>query len=111
MLLGAYDGDRFVYVGQTDIGFTGGKLSEVLSRLVRLVRSECPFSEIPKVKGNVVWVEPEIVCQVRFSDWSKKGVMLHPVFLGVKNAKRALEHHRTSWPQTISSPRRYEYLL
>ncbi len=51
LLLGGYEEDRLIYVGQTDIGLTGRKLPQVLSRMGSLVHPKCPLMEIPKVKA------------------------------------------------------------
>ncbi len=83
LLLGLQEGDRLRYIGWTDFGF-GGKLKYVLNRVVTLIRPASPFDVQPKLNGSVVWVEPRIPCRVRFSDWTKGGEMLHPMFVSLR---------------------------
>lgn len=86
LVLGADQGKHLVYVGQTDFGFNG-KLNRVLSRLFPLVRKDSPLTSHPKFKKPVAWVEPCVLCEIQFSEWTKNGLMLHPMFLSLKRIR------------------------
>lgn len=91
LLLGVYKKDEFVYVGHTGTGFNERSLDELIGAMKPLVRSSAPFST--KVDANMppVWVKPKLVCNVKFTEWTRDGHMRHPVFLGLRADKPAPE--------------------
>ena len=84
LILGVYDADRLVYIGHAGGGFTDEQLASLLRRLEPLARQQSPFDKAPKTNTEVTWVEPRLVCEVRFSEWTNEGLMRHPVFLGMR---------------------------
>jgi bifunctional non-homologous end joining protein LigD len=88
LLLGYYDGDRFVYVGHTGGGMTGDTLREMAERLAPLERPTSPFDRPVKTNERAHWVDPEIVVEVKFSQWTADGKLRHPIFLGIRDDKR-----------------------
>lgn len=91
LVLGVYQGDRFVYIGHTGGGFNDKSLQEVFSRLEPLRTDECPFEEKPKTNMPVTWVKPEIVVEVKFQEWTNEGIMRVPIFQGVREDKSPRE--------------------
>jgi bifunctional non-homologous end joining protein LigD len=87
VLLGVYEGKNLVYVGHTGGGFDEESLKEVSARLETLERKTSPFQKKPKSNTPATWVEPELVCEVRFIDWSRDNIMLQPIFLGLREDK------------------------
>jgi bifunctional non-homologous end joining protein LigD len=87
LLLGYYDGDRFVYVGHTGGGMTGESLRDMATRLAPLERATSPFAERVKTNERAHWVEPEVVVEVKFSQLTADGKLRHPIFLGVRDDK------------------------
>ena len=91
LLLGYYDGDRFIYVGHTGGGFTRQGLQQMYRRLAPLERKTSPFEETPKTNERAHWVKPEIVVEVKFNEWTADRRLRQPIFLGVRDDKAARE--------------------
>jgi bifunctional non-homologous end joining protein LigD len=86
--LGVYRGDKLVYVSKVGTGFDGKTLQAIWEKLQPLKRSTSPFTErTPGGRGHS-WVEPLLVCEVRFSDWTYDGGIRHPAFLGLRSDKK-----------------------
>jgi bifunctional non-homologous end joining protein LigD len=94
LILGVYEGNRLVYVGHVGTGFDTKRLKDLYTRLEPLVRKSCPFQQVPKTNSPARWVEPRLVCEVDFADWTKEGYMRQMVFLGLREDKRAKDVHR-----------------
>ncbi len=93
LVLGVRRGKELVWVGNCGTGFTERDIDELLARLEPLRRETTPFAaepRMPKVrKGDVVWVEPELVCEVEFAEWTHDGHLRAPSFLGLRDDKPA----------------------
>jgi DNA ligase D-like protein (predicted ligase) len=95
LLLGYYEGDRLRYAGKVGTGFTRAALSQMAARLAPLRRESTPFGEVVR-EPRVTWVEPHLVAQVAFSEWTRDGRLRHPRFLGLREDKAAEEVVRES---------------
>jgi bifunctional non-homologous end joining protein LigD len=91
LLLGYFDHDRFIYVGHTGGGFTGAGLAEMYRRLAPLEQSKSPFEEVPKTNERAHWVKPQVVVEVKFSEWTGDGKLRQPIYLGTRDDKAASE--------------------
>ena len=87
LLLGYFDHDRFIYVGHTGGGFTRQGLEEMYYRLKPLERKTSPFEETPKTNEKAHWVKPEVVVEVKFSEWTADRRLRQPIFLGIRDDK------------------------
>ena len=84
-----------VYVGHTGTGFTEAELTRVMKRLRPLETTTCPFREQPrKTNERPHWVDPKLVAQVKFTEWTADGKLRHPVYLGLRDDKRPEDVHR-----------------
>ena len=93
LLLGHYDesGD-LVYAGKVGTGFDTRLLRSLHDRLNALERSSAPFRRAALLpRKDVHWAEPELVCQVQFSEWTRDGQLRHPRFQGLRTDKAARE--------------------
>ena len=89
--LGIFDEGKLVYAGRAGSGFTEAELQEVAAELEKLRRPE-PSFEGPGPKGKEhVWVEPRLVAEVRFKEWTDEGLLRHPVFVRFRDDKRPEE--------------------
>lgn len=98
LLLGVRDGSGLRFAGSVGTGFDDAEL-ERLSRLLRpLERETSPFATAPRLprvrKGDVVWVEPDLVVEVSFAEWTREGLLRAPVYIGRREDKPATEVRR-----------------
>ena len=91
LLLGYFDHDRFIYVGHTGGGFSRQGLQEMYRRLRPLVIKTSPFEESPRTNEQAHWTRPEVVVEVKFSEWTADRRLRQPIFLGVRDDKDAKE--------------------
>ena len=91
ILLGYFDGGRFIYVGHTGGGFTRAGLKDMHRRLTRLERKSSPFEHPPRTNERAHWARPEVVVEVKFNEWTADGKLRQPIFLGVRDDKDARE--------------------
>ena len=92
--LGVYDGNRLVYVAKVGTGFDETMLRLLWDRLQPLARPRSPFDVgTPTGRGHH-WVEPRLVAEVRFTEWTEEGGIRHPAFLGLRDDKRPEDCHR-----------------
>jgi DNA ligase D len=93
LVLGIYDGDDLVYVGHTGTGFNERSLGEVYKKLKKLVTTRSPFSTKVKTNTPVTWVQPKLVCEIKFSEWTRERIMRIPVFMGLREDKSPKDVH------------------
>ena len=91
LLVGHFEGDRLRYAGKVGTGFTRTTLRELSDRLAPLVRETSPFAAEKGIPRAATWVEPELVAQVAFMEWTADGRLRHPSFLGLRSDKAARE--------------------
>src|SRR6185437_6971124 len=83
------------YAGRVGSGIPDQLLGKLLARLERIERPASPLPHRPTgVPGDARWVEPRIVVEVAFTEWTSDGRLRHPVFQGVREDKPASEVHR-----------------
>lgn len=85
LLVGFYEGDDLVYAGRVGSGLDDRTRDALEQRLAR--RSASPFVNPPRRVPGVVWVEPDVVAEVKFSEWTTDGVLRQPSFLGLRDDK------------------------
>src|SRR5207248_7571938 len=85
---------RLTYVGHTGTGFNERELTRVMKLLKPLETNECPFKQRPKTNERPHWIRPELVAQIKFTEWTDDGKLRHPVYLGLRNDKRPREVRR-----------------
>lgn len=91
LLVGHFDGGRLRYAGKVGTGFTRATLHELSERLAPLVRETSPFEPDKGIPRTATWVEPELVAQIAFMEWTADGRLRHPSFLGLRFDKPARE--------------------
>jgi bifunctional non-homologous end joining protein LigD len=91
LLVGHFEGDRLRYAGKVGTGFTRATLRELADQLRPLVRETSPFEPEKGIPRAATWVEPELVAQIAFMEWTSDGRLRHPSFLGLRNDKPARE--------------------
>ena len=90
LLVGYYELDDFVFAGKVGTGFDTKLLLELRARLDSLEVAKAPFTKakgLPRVRAH--WVQPEIVVQVAFIEWTVHGKLRHSRLLGLRADKAA----------------------
>jgi bifunctional non-homologous end joining protein LigD len=85
---------EFVYVGHVGTGFNEKELARLMKLLKPLETAQCPFRNPPKSNERPHWVKPALVAQVKFTEWTSDGRLRHPVYLGLRDDKKAEDVRR-----------------
>ena len=94
VILGMYSGKILKYIGNCGTGFTEASLKELHADFEKLKTSSHSFSSVPKMngtKGKPYWIKPELVCNIKFLEWTQDEHMRNPVFMGLRKDKEVKE--------------------
>jgi len=86
LLVGYYEGDRLRYAGKVGTGFDTATLADLHRRMLALTRDTSPFIDRVRERG-AHWVEPELVANVAFTEWTDDAKLRHPRFEGLRPDK------------------------
>ncbi|WP_445150578.1 DNA ligase D [Baekduia sp. Peel2402] len=98
LLVGVRDGEDggaeapLRFAGRVGTGFTEAELNRLAGLLAPLERGSSPFDIVPtavKIPREACWVEPELVCEVEFVEWTREGVLRAPSYKGLRDDKPA----------------------
>ncbi len=100
LLLGVRNGKSWQFTGKVGTGFTHATLASLHKKLMALATDKCPFTNLPVKKSSgygtpitaaemarCQWVKPDLVAQIKFTAWTRDGMLRHPVFLGLREDK------------------------
>jgi bifunctional non-homologous end joining protein LigD len=91
LLVGYHEDGELRYAGKVGTGFTRDTLERLGRRMRELERGSSPFESIHPLPRSARWVEPRLVAQVAFTEWTRDGRLRHPRFLGLRDDKPAGE--------------------
>lgn len=104
LLVGYYEGGTLKFAGKVGTGFDRLGLRLLHGKFEKIGSEECPFVNLPEAKGSRYspgltaaemkrchWLKPKLICQIRFSEWTRDGKLRQPVFLGLREDKDAKE--------------------
>jgi bifunctional non-homologous end joining protein LigD len=104
LLIGYYEGDKLMFASKVGTGFDQATLRALFQQFEPMRRDKCPFVNLPTKRGGrfgqgvsasemrlCTWIEPKLVAQIRFTEWTSDGGLRHPVFLGLREDKPARE--------------------
>jgi bifunctional non-homologous end joining protein LigD len=107
LLLGYYEGEQLLFAGKARAGFVPHVRREVLDKLKPLRVPECPFANLPDAGAGrwgggitadqmreMQWTKPQLVAQIRFTEWTAENRLRHAAFLGLRIDKAAREVRR-----------------
>jgi bifunctional non-homologous end joining protein LigD len=100
------------WAGNVGTGFDDAEIERLLKIMRPLQRKDSPLAETPKMprvrRGDVVWVEPELVAEVAFAEWTREGRLRAPVYLGLREDKAPTDvrRERTPLPTVLKKGRR-----
>ncbi|HQR54183.1 MAG TPA: non-homologous end-joining DNA ligase, partial [Burkholderiales bacterium] len=109
LLIGYREGGKLHFASHVGSGFDGKTLAQVKARLEPLRRGTCPFVEKPEVNAPTTWVEPKLVAEVEFQNWTEDGSLRAPVFLRLRDdvdPKRVQRTKGDAAPKAIGSRKR-----
>ena len=104
LLLGFYEKSKLRFCGKVGAGFNTKMLGSLNAQFQQIAREDCPFSNLPEKRSgrfgagvtaaemkHCHWVDPQMVCQIKFSEWTRDEKLRQPVFLGLREDKEASE--------------------
>jgi len=98
ILVGYYERGKLLFAAKVGTGFDQRVLASLYQRFQTLRRDTCPFTNLPEANGltaaqmrRCLWLAPELVCQIRFSEWTRDGHLRQPAFLGLREDKSPRE--------------------
>ncbi|HXU27661.1 MAG TPA: non-homologous end-joining DNA ligase, partial [Bacteroidia bacterium] len=100
LLVGVFNGKELIYTGKIGTGFNNQTQKDMMKKFQPLVIDHPPFSKLPDVNkpsrfrpnpphATAIWLKPELVCEVSFTEMTNDGVMRHPSFEGMRIDKKA----------------------
>ena len=96
LLVGYWNAGKLHYASHVGSGFDGDNLAQVKARLDGLRTDKCPFAEKPELHSPTTWVEPKLVAEVNFQDWTEDGSLRAPIFLRLREDVDAKKVRRVS---------------
>jgi bifunctional non-homologous end joining protein LigD len=82
---------RWVYAGHVGTGFDHAALKSIYEKMQPLRTDKKPFDQKVKDENATTWLNPKLVGEVKFTEWTSEAEMRHPVFLGLRTDKKALD--------------------
>ncbi len=107
--LGQFNGNELIYAGRVGTGFDDQLLKELRAQLDRIVRrtpavtGQLPQSPKSMRSQEHVWVEPELVAEVKYIEYTHVGHLRHPAFLRLREDKKPIECVRDDLPPEPSN--------
>jgi bifunctional non-homologous end joining protein LigD len=93
LIVGTWENGKLVYKGRVGTGFDDKTLDELSARFKPLARKDHPFESIPRELRRSKWIEPELVAEVEFAEFTADGILRHPSFQGLREDKESREVH------------------
>ena len=91
LLLGACHNGKLHYFGHSGSGFSEKVIDDALRRMKPLFIEKSPFENPPKVKEKIQWVQPKLVCEIAFAEWTDDSELRQTTFLGWRDDKKPEE--------------------
>jgi bifunctional non-homologous end joining protein LigD len=115
LLLGVYESpipnesripnpESLIYVGHIGTGFNEKELERLMKLLEPLETKESPFANALKTNERPHWVRPELVAQIKFTEWTADGKLRHPVYLGLRDDKKPTDVTREKQARVLAKP-------
>jgi bifunctional non-homologous end joining protein LigD len=105
ILVGYYEKGKLLFASKVGTGFDQRILKSLYERFQKLRQPDCPFANLPEKKTSsrwgrpmtvaemrrCTWIQPKLVCQVRFAEWTRDDRLRQPAFMGLREDKDAKE--------------------
>lgn len=90
IILGTFEGDAFIYRGRVGTGFNDRTMSDLAARFEKRKRKSSPFATVPAdMRRKAVWLRPDLVAEIDFTEFTRDGHVRHGVFQGLRQDKEA----------------------
>jgi bifunctional non-homologous end joining protein LigD len=89
LVLAVRENDAWRYIGHVGTGFSHETLENLHANFMKLKAARSPFPAKVKDEGVTTWVRPSLVAEVKFAEWTSKGELRQPVYLGLRADKQA----------------------
>jgi bifunctional non-homologous end joining protein LigD len=98
LLVGYYEGNKLLFAGKVGTGYDQKRLQNLHRAFAERIQPDCPFANLPEKLGmtrsqmrRCTWLKPDLVCQVRFSEWTRDDHLRQPAFVGLREDKEPRE--------------------
>ena len=89
LLLGLQEEGKLTYAGKVGTGFNAGLIEELMERMEPLAIDKAAL-EVPRADRNGAhWIEPKLVAEIAFTEFTTDGVLRHPSFIALREDKPA----------------------
>ena len=116
LLLGVFEKGKLIYTGKVGTGFNDKQQIEMLKQFKPHITKSAPFTELPDINkpsrfrpnpphATAIWMKPEMVCEVSFTEMTTDGIMRHPSFEAMridKNAKEVIKEKAINTNEIIT---------
>ncbi len=94
LVVAVHEAGGLRWAGNVGTGFSDGEIERLLGLLRPLERKESPLKEVPRMprirRSDVVWVEPRLVAEVEFAEWTREGRLRAPVYVRLREDEAGL---------------------
>ena len=99
LVVGYYENKELKFAAKVGSGFDQKLLASLHKKFQKLIRSDCPFVNLPEKSGRFgrgltaaemkrcTWLHPKLVCEIRFAEWTRDHHLRQPAFLGMREDK------------------------
>ena len=88
LILGQFRENELNYIGNCGTGFSAKTQEALFGQFQELVQDENPFPQKINLKGRkAIWMRPELLCTIQYSEWTENGLLRHPVFKALRTER------------------------
>lgn len=102
LLVGVFQHKKLLYTGKVGTGFSVEQQQQMIKQFKPLIRKTSPFAEAPEIHkpsrfnpspphATAIWLKPQLICEVSFTEMTRDGVMRHPSFERMRTDKQVEE--------------------